>query len=157
MVSMTTTMTLSAFVQAPTKGIDALEDGDVVLTRRAGASLRLSKAVDAEQELSVIQQLTQLIAASLDDDTAARIAEHLAEPLPWIAFLPEPSRVKFVGEYLRLARASVAVGRFDRLSTTLASWEATAQAYADPNLRPDGADLDYLDEPETVPSPFDAG
>lgn len=155
MGSMTTTMTLSAFVQAPTKGIDALEDGDVLLTRRAGESLRLSKAVDAEQELSVIQQLTQLIAASLDEETAARIAEHMAEPLPWIAFLPEASRRTFVGEYLRLARASAAVARFDRLSILLASWEATAQAYADPNVRVDGADLEYLDEPEAAPSPFD--
>jgi hypothetical protein len=150
----TKTVTLSSFVQAPTKVIDALDDGDVLLTRRSGESLRLSKAVDADRELSSMQKLAQLIAASLDDEVTARIAGHMAEPFPWIELLPPESRNRFVGEFLRLARACAAVGRFERLAVALEAWEATAEAYADPDVRVDGSDLEYLAEPEPVSFPL---
>ncbi|MBO0855109.1 MAG: hypothetical protein J2P18_15255 [Nocardia sp.] len=58
-----------------------------------------------------------------------------------------------MSEFLSTARACLSVGRFDRLTITLESWKSSAEAYADPSLTPDGADLHYLDEPEDVPDP----
>lgn len=141
---MTTTVTLSTLLRSPNEVFDKLENGDVLVTRRDGADLRLTKAEHAEAEAATVQALAQLIAASLDDEACDRLANRLAEPFPWIAFLPPEHRRQFVGEFLRLARASASIGRFERLATALEAWKATAEAYADPNVTPDGSDLGEL-------------
>ena len=149
----TTTETFSTFLRSPNDVIDKLDEGDVVLTRRGAESLRLSKAQDAEVESETLQALAQLVSLSLDDETADRIAGHVAEPFPWIEFLPLQRRREFVAEFLRVARACASVGHFDRLTISLHAWRATAEAYADPYLTPDGADLDHLDEPLPAADP----
>lgn len=153
---MTTTRTLSQFVQTPTQVIADLEQGDVVLTRRGGASLRLSKADKVDGEAKAVSALAQLIGASLDDAAADRMVDHLGEALPWIEFLPHERRREFLKSFLRLARACASVKSFDRLGIFLESWQATAAAYADPSVTPDGADLTYLKEPQPVSDPRDA-
>lgn len=153
---MTTTRTLSQFVQAPTQVIAELEKGDVVLTRRGGASLRVSKADKVDGEAKAVSALAQLIGASLDDSAADRMVGHLSDTFPWIEFLPEERRREFLKSFLRLARACAAVNSFDRLGILLESWQATAAAYADPSVTADGADLTYLDEPEPIADPHSA-
>lgn len=150
---MTTTRTLSQFVQKPTQVIADLEKGDVVLTRRGGEALRLSKADEADAETSALAALAQLIGASLDDDVADRLVGHLGDAFPWIEFLPLDRRREFLKSFLRLARACASVNAFDRLGIFLESWQATAAAYADPSVTSDGADLTYLDAPEPVMDP----
>lgn len=150
---MTTTRTLSQFVQTPTQVIADLEQGDVVLTRRGAASLRLSRADKADGEAKAVSTLALLIGASLEDDVADRMVGHLGDALPWIEFLPEERRRDFLKSFLRLARACASVNSFDRLGIFLESWQATAAAYADPSVTADGSDLTYLDEPESVPNP----
>lgn len=142
---MTATVTFSTLMRHPLEVVRKLDDGDVLITRRDGDDLRLSKARDAEGESQALQALAQLIAASLDEETCDHIAGRLTDPYPWIGLLPAELQHDFVGEYLRLARACTAVGRFDRLTIALAAWQATAEAYADPALTPDGTDLEYLD------------
>ncbi|HEY5842552.1 MAG TPA: hypothetical protein VIU87_14010 [Mycobacterium sp.] len=66
--------------------------------------------------------------------------------LPWIGLLPTALHAKFIAEFQDTARACIAVARFDRLSILLETWEATAEAYADPRLTADGSDLEYLEE-----------
>jgi len=127
--------------------------GDVVLLRRDGEPLRLSKARHAEQEVDTLQALAQLIAASLDDEVCDRLAARLGEPFPWIGLLPPQRQREFVAEFLGTARACASVGRFDRLTIMLQAWKATAEAYADPHLTPDGADLDYLAAEEPADDP----
>lgn len=148
---MTTTRTLSQFVQTPTQVIadldKGLDKGDVVLTRRGAESLRLSRADKAEGEAKAVLALAQLIAASLDEPVADRITDHLDEALPWIEFLPEEERRSFVKSFLRLARACASVNSFDRLGIFMESWQATAAAYADPRVTADVSDLTYLDQP----------
>lgn len=149
---MATTVTFSALLRTPKEVVDKLDDGDVVVTRRDGDDLRISKAAASAAEADTLQALAQLIGASLDDDVCDRIADHLADPFPWVVFLPGEARREFVGEFLRLARACASVGRFDRLAISLQAWRATAEAYADPNISIDGSDLDYIEE-ELVPDP----
>lgn len=150
---MTTTVTLSALLRTPNDVFDKLEDGDVLVTRRDGDDLRISKARDAEDEINTLQALAQMIAASLDEKTCDRIAERLTDPFPWMALLPTAYQREFVGEFLRLARACASIGRFDRLRIVLAAWRATAEAYADPNVTPDGSDLDYSYPESSVTDP----
>lgn len=150
----TTTATFSTFLRSPNSVIERLDEGgDVLLTRRDGEPLRLSKARDAEQEATTLQALAQLIAASLDDEACDRLVGRLSEPFPWIALLPPERRREFVGDFLRTARACASVGRFDRLTIALNAWKATAEAYADPHMSPGGADLDYLPAEEPVDDP----
>jgi len=78
--------------------------------------------------------------------TYERLAEELADPLPWIGFLPAAARHHFVTEFLAAYRACAAVGCFERLTITLAAWKGTAEAYADPAIAVDGSDLDYPGE-----------
>lgn len=153
---MTTTATFSALLRTPNEVIEQLEGGDVLLTRRDAEPLRLSKAGRVEREASALSALSQLIAASLDDDRCDLMASHLSEPFPWTEFLPDAARRLFVGEFFRTARACAAVDNFDRLGIVLAAWKGTAQAYAD-GLDPRGEDLDYLDDGEQVPDPRTAG
>lgn len=150
---MTSTATFSALLRTPNEVIDQLERGDVLLTRRDGEALRLSKARSTEQEIDTLSALAQLIGASLDEQTCDRLASHLADPFPWMEFLPASARRDFVQEFLRTARACASVGRFDRLTIVLAAWRGTAEAYADPTLSLNGSDLDYLDRQEAAPDP----
>ncbi|MBY3555711.1 hypothetical protein [Modestobacter lapidis] len=150
---MTTTRTLSQFVQTPTQVIADLEKGDVVLTRRGAASLRLSRADKVDGEAKAVSALAQLLGASLDDEVADRMVDNLGDAFPWIDFLPLEQRREFLKSFLRLARACASVNSFDRLGILLESWQATAAAYADPSVTADGSDLTYLDEPESVSDP----
>lgn len=148
---MSTTLTLSSFVQTPTQVIAHLVDGDVLLTRRGGETLRLSKARTADDEAGVLAALTQLVALLLREDTGDRIADHLSDPFPWIELLPVGRRTEFVESFLRVARGCASVGRFDQLGVLLEAWKATAAAYADPATSPDGRGVHYLDQPQPVP------
>jgi len=141
---MTTTVTFSELLRTPNEVIGKLDAGDVVLTRRGAEPLRLSLAATASDEVSTLDALAQLIAASLDDEMSDRVAQHLLEPFPWAEFLPADVRREFVGDFLRTARAGAAVGRFDRLTILIEAWRATAEAYADPHVNIGGPDLDYL-------------
>lgn len=150
---MSTTLTLSSFVQTPTQVIARLVDGDVLLTRRGGETLRLSKARTADDEVAVLAALTQLVAVSLRDDDGDRIVQHLTEPFPWVELLPALYRTEFSAAFLRVARACASVGRFDRLAIFLEAWKATAAAYADPSTTPDGFGVHFLNEPRLVGDP----
>jgi hypothetical protein len=130
-----TTVPFSRLIQRPTSVIAELEHGDVLLERRGEEPLRLSRARSSDRELAAVQLLAQLVAATLTDDTFTdRLAAGLEAPLPWIALLPLEERREFVGEFLRVARACAAVGRFGKLDVTLNAWRDTAQIYADPQL-----------------------
>ena len=153
LLNMTTTATFSALLRTPNEVIEQLEQGDVLLTRRDAEPLRLSKAHSAQAESDTLSALAQLIAAFLDDDACERLISHLADPFPWIAFLPSKFQKEFVGDFLQTARACASVGRFDRLTIAISAWQATAEAYADPHLTADGSDLAPLRRPAKVADP----
>lgn len=147
------TATLSELLRNPNDVIDRLDEGDVVLTRRGGEALRLSKDQDASQEREMVGALAHLIGATLvEDGVVERLAATLEESFPWVEFLDAPGRQRFVDDFLRTARACASVGRFDRLGVEVANWRETAIAYS-LGLQNRPAELEYLAEPSTVPDP----
>jgi hypothetical protein len=153
LLNMTTTATFSALLRTPNEVIERLEQGDVLLTRRDGEPLRLSKARSAQAESDTLSALAQLIAASLDDEACERLVDRLADPFPWIALLPSKFRKEFIVEFLGTARACASIGRFDRLTIALNAWQSTAEAYANPHLTSDGSELEPLRRPAAVANP----
>lgn len=150
---MTRTATLSELLRHPNEVIERLDEGDVTITRRDGEALRLSKDARQSQSQGALDALSRLIAATLDDQACDRLAGSLSGEHPWMEFLPSEQRRRFVGEYFRTARACAKAGAFSPLAVLVASWEATAEAYA-LGLSPVGADLDYIDaEDIDVPDP----
>ncbi|MBH0778132.1 hypothetical protein IT779_17775 [Nocardia sp. NEAU-351] len=127
--------------------------GEVVLTRRSAPSLRLTQEAESRDELTTLGFVGHLFAASLDEVALERIATRLTVLLPWIALLPKHTHAEFIAEFQATARACIAVARFDRLRILLEAWKATAEAYADPRLSPDGEDLEYLEVLEPVADP----
>ena len=126
------------------------------LTGRGADALQLSKDPDTSQEHEMVEALAQLVAATLDDDHAAeRLAETLQEPFPWMEFLDSPARAQFVGDFLRTARASASVGRFDQLGVEVANWRETAVAYS-LGLQDRPSELEYLTEHLQVEDPRDS-
>lgn len=150
LVVVSTTAPLSDLLRSPSKVIEHLDKGDVVLTRRGGAALRLSLDTTATQEREMVAALARLIAATLTDDTVtAQVADALRESFPWVDFLDKAATAQFVGDFLRTARACASVGRFERLGVEVANWKETAVAYSlGLRRRPD--ELDYLTEPVKV-------
>lgn len=137
------TSTFSELLRHPNDVIAQLDQGDVTITRREGDTLVLSKANRRAENLEMLDQLSQLIAASLDDAACDRMAARLEDQYPWVSVLPEGPRRMFVGEFFRVLRGSVKVGGFAQMSGLLLSWEATAEAYAkgfpQPEFDPDFA------------------
>ncbi|MFT4187828.1 MAG: hypothetical protein QM621_04535 [Aeromicrobium sp.] len=153
---MTTTATLSALLRQPNTVIRALDEGDVVITRRDGEALRLSKDTNATADQEMVAAFAQLIAATVQDQSVAeRIAENLVGPFPWIEFLDEDSRRDFAGEFLRTARACASVGRFDRLAAVVGNWRETAEVLS-LGLQHQLNDLDYIPGGVAVSDPRSA-
>ncbi|MEV0341089.1 hypothetical protein AB0H49_18895 [Nocardia sp. NPDC050713] len=148
------TATWSEFLRDPNRVIEAMEEnGDVTLVRRSAPPVRLSDAAEAAATQETLGALTQLLALAMDDELLDRLVDRLTIAFPWIELLPENQRPEFVADFLNNARGGLSVGRLSGLSATLAAWRDTAAAYADPRIRVDASDLDYLDEPVPVPNP----
>lgn len=77
----------------------------------------------------MVGAFAHLIGATLvEGDIVERLAATLEESFPWMEFLDGPGRLRFVGDFLRTARACASVGRFDRLGVEVANWRETAIA-----------------------------
>lgn len=151
---MGTSATWSEFLRDPNRVIEAMEkNGDVTLVRRSAPPVRLSDAAESDANQQTLSALTQLLAIALDDELLGKVVDRLTIAFPWIELLPEDQRPAFVADFLNNARGGLAVGRLARLTTVLAAWRDTAEAYADPRIHVDGSDLHYLDEPVPVPNP----
>lgn len=146
------TATFSDFIRRPTQVLADAAGEDIRLTRRGEEDLVVSNATRHDGQIGVLDQLSRLIAASLDERTADRISGSMSDVLPWIEFLPDEHRRSFVGDYLRTARACASIGDFRKLSIEIEAWKETATAYA-AGIDPAGADLNLLDEPVAVQRP----
>jgi len=132
---MTAQMTLSAFVQAPTKGLRCLDDGqEVVLTRRDGEDLRIQRERDARGKDECISQVSHVFARLLIAHEAARVVEAMLEEYPWMSLLDESEATDFAREYLATVRACASLGNYVALETVTNAWMATARLKADPDL-----------------------
>ncbi len=144
------TATFSDFVRHPTKVLAYAEGEDIRLTRREEGDLVVSSFERREENVSALELLARLIAATLDDETCDRLSDQLRLELPWIDLLPLDQRRRFVGDYFRTARSCVSVGEFRPLVIEIEAWKETARAYAE-GIDPKGRDLEGL-ESEVVPA-----
>lgn len=120
----------SAFLREPTQVEPFLARGDVLLKRRDGDPLRLSRATDGEATRAALSAAARLLAPS-DSAAYAKIAEAMSARLPWTRFLPDVDRRTFVDEFMKEFEACADLGDFTSLGRLLSEWKATALLYAE--------------------------
>ena len=150
MVTITRTVQSSELSRNSREVFEAADQGPVLITRRDGDSLVLTKASQVDYERKGLELAAALVAASLAPDDRPFV-ERLRQPFPWLALLSPTDQDSFAVEIIDIARACAAVSRFDRLLLTLHSWEATAEAVAS-GYSPDD-ELEWLDSAEPVDDP----
>ena len=130
---MTAQMTLSAFVQTPTRGLVPLDAGDdVVLTRRDGVDLRIRREDDVRALEGSVGHAVNVIARLAPTEATQRVVAALTDEFPWMTFLSERETAAFATEYLTTLRASAAIAQYARVDVVVNAWRATAELKADP-------------------------
>lgn len=120
----------STFLREPTRIEPLLERGDVVLKRRNGEALRLSRESRSVDERQVLLAAARLFSADIAADHGRRLGKDVPDRLPWTRFLPEEDRATFVAEFLSHLEACADLGDFTALGRLLAEWKNTAAAFA---------------------------
>ncbi len=128
----------------------AADDGPVLITRRDGETLVLTRASQAEEDRQGLELASALVAASLAPDDVPFV-QRLHQPFPWLALLSPADQAEFAREVIEVARACAALSHYDRLLLTVHEWMATAEAVAVGYTRDE--DLTWLDQPVVVPDP----
>ncbi len=128
----------------------AVDQGPVIITRRDGETLILTKESDLANQREGLDLAAHLVAASLAPNDVPFV-DRLRGPFPWVEFFSPSDREAFAQEIVDVARACATMSRFDRLLVTVGAWHSTAQAIAD-GYTPD-EDLEWLDVPEPVADP----
>ncbi len=144
------TVQSSELSRSPASVFAAADAGPVMITRRDGEALVLTRASAVEHQRLGLQLAAQLIAASLADSTNPFL-DRLRVPFPWLEFLSSADRASFAAEVIDVARACAAVWQFDRLLEVLTAWRSTAEAVAAGYTRDD--DLTWISEPAPVTDP----
>ncbi len=147
----TTTVQFSDLSRKSKEVAQLADQGPVTITRRDGESLLLVRESDAERSRHGQQVAAQIVGAAVSVWPKSFV-ESLRQPFPWIEFLGPKGRDAFAHEVFDVARACATFGTFERLDSTISSWQATAEAVA-LGIDPAGGDLEWLDEPQTVPNP----
>ena len=77
---MTETMTLSTFIQTPTRGLAPLHSGDdVLLTRRDGENLRVQRDRDVREREDSARHAVNVAVGVLEHDKAAAMSAVIRE------------------------------------------------------------------------------
>ena len=129
---------------------EAADQGPVLITRRDGDALVLTKASQADYDRKGLELAAALVAVSLAPNDVPFV-ERLRQPFPWLALLSSHDQEAFAQEVISIARACASVSRFDRLLLTLHAWKATAEEVA-AGYTPD-EELDWLESTEAVADP----
>ncbi|GAA3622516.1 hypothetical protein GCM10022223_44350 [Kineosporia mesophila] len=129
---MVTTVPLSDFSRRTTEVTKLVAEGDVILGRRDAADLYLSTRERHEREVRGLQVATRALAAlaAVRPDLAA---DALTESLPWVAWLPVEEKVKCLQELLGDLRAGADTGELRPFFLSMAAWQSSAIAWADPD------------------------
>ena len=128
-------MTLSNFVQRPTEGTRAVDQGDdVVLTRRGASDLLLRDAEVAAQERDAYAAPLTLFAALADAEVLDRLLRNgvLTAVFPWLELFDSRDQQAFVEEYMRAVRVSASLRNPAMLARVLHAWQVTAELIASP-------------------------
>jgi hypothetical protein len=123
----------SAFLREPTRVERWLERGDVLLRRRAGGTLRLSRAsADVAQREALLAAVRLLTLGAVGAKKRLQLDEdEIAERLPWTRFLPAADRAVFLAEFIGTLEACADLGEFAALGRLVDDWKATASLHAE--------------------------
>ncbi len=129
---------------------EATDEGPVLITRRDGESLVLTKASQTDADRSGLELAAHVVAVSLSTDDRP-FAQRLRDPFPWVALLSAEEQDSFATEVVDVARACAALSRFERLLITVSAWKDTAEALAGGSTA--DVDLHWFDDDVSVPDP----
>ena len=126
-------LTWSSFLREPTSVERWLERGDVLLRRREGETLRLSRAsTDSAQREALLAAVRLLTLGAARAKEKLQLDERqIAERLPWTRFLPPADRIEFAAEFLSTLEACADLGDFAALGRLVEDWKATASLHAE--------------------------
>lgn len=116
----------SSFLREPSSVEPLLERGDVLLRRRDGETLRLSRESSEAALRDALSVTGRLVAGAGKLDASA-----LAERVPWTRFLSAKDRQLFLRELLSCLEASADLGDFTALGRLVAEWKTTAGLHAE--------------------------
>ena len=150
MVTISRTVRSSELSRNSREVFEAADKGPVLITRRDGDALVLTRASQADDDRRGLELASAIVAASLASD-AVPFVERLRTPFPWLALLTPDDQRTFATEIVDVARGCAAVARYVQLLATLHAWVATAEAIA-AGYTPDD-ELEWLDVAEVVADP----
>lgn len=150
---MATVLPFSDLIRRQTSVFPALDDTDVILQRRDGEDLVLSRAERwnaMESALHLLARSMRLVAGTNRD-----LAEDVfAEELPWLVWLPPEARAEAVSEILDQLMAGADTGQFMPFARSLREWKSTAEIHSDPALlRRLSGPFEDLSEAVEIPEP----
>jgi hypothetical protein len=126
-------LTWSAFLREPTSVERWLERGDVLLRRREGETLRLSRESHDSMQREALQVAVRLLTGEAKAAKGKRSSGvvNIAERLPWTRFLPAPDRATFAAEFFEMLEACADLGDLTALGRLVEDWKATALLHAE--------------------------
>ncbi|MET7299504.1 hypothetical protein [Embleya sp. NPDC005575] len=125
------------------------------LRRRDAGDLALMRVDQMEQDTSVMDFASRLLAGLVRTENIAALRQVLPEALPWSTFLPADDIDTLLSELVDTARGAVALDNLAPIALLLTQWRHSAEIYADPALldiltrEPDG-DLGSVPMPEAA-------
>ncbi|WP_100449093.1 hypothetical protein [Glycomyces xiaoerkulensis] len=106
----------------------------ITLRRRGGDDLSLSRADQAEQDATVIDFTSRLLAGLARLGEVQALKQVLPEALPWSAFLPDEDRDQLLDEIIEVAQGSASLRNLTPMAVLLEQWRHSAEIYADSDL-----------------------
>jgi hypothetical protein len=126
--------TFTDFLRDPSRVVEQLARGDVLLRRRSAPDLVLSYASRADEMTSTVSLYARLLVSMLmDDELRPRLLE--GDAIPWLRFLPREAREEFLTELADTTAAAAELGVTAPVAQVVHEWQQTAAIYADPELR----------------------
>jgi hypothetical protein len=130
---MAITVPLSDFSRRTTEITKLLAESDVILGRRDAADLYLSTRERHEREARGLQVTTRALSAlaSIRPDLAG---DAMMQSLPWMTWLPTEKRSRVCRTSWTDLRAGADTGELRPIFLSMAAWQSTAIAWANPEI-----------------------
>lgn len=104
------------------------------LRRRDADDLALMSVEQMEQDASIVDFTSRLLAGLVHTGNVAALRQVLPEALPWSTFLPGEDTETFLTELVATTRGAVSLGNLAPIALLLTQWRHTAEVYAEPAL-----------------------
>jgi hypothetical protein len=127
-------MTLSTFVQTPTRALAPLDRGDdVLLTRRDGDDLRVRRDRDVREWEDTVLHAVNVATRILAVDKKAAVSA-VAHEFAWVSILTRSEADEFASDYFTALRASISLNNYSHVNSVVSAWKSTAEIKSDPQL-----------------------